>query len=91
MTGQPIAQLLGEFGRERIRTCNTCAWQTCMKKPKGQTTSNYGLGDTAGARYDHLNGFLNDAGAFAEDLFSEGIRALKIRPFDQAAEANDGE
>jgi len=90
VTGQPIAQLLGGFSRERIRTYNTCAGPTYMKKSKGQTMSNYGLSDTAGARYDDLNGFLNDAGALAEDLLSEGITAMKIWPFDAAAEANDG-
>ncbi len=82
--------MLGGFSRERIRTYNTCAGPTYMKKSKGQTTSNYGLSDTAGARYDDLNGFLNDAGALAEDLLSEGITAMKIWPFDAAAEANDG-
>ena len=90
VTGQPIAQLLGGFSRERIRTYNTCAGPTYMKKSKGQTTSNYGLSDTAGARYDDLNRFLNDAGALAEDLLSEGVTAMKIWPFDVAAEANDG-
>jgi galactonate dehydratase len=89
-TGQPIAQLLGGFSRDRIRTYNTCAGPTYMRRSKGQTTGNYGLTDTQGDRWDDLNGFLHRADELAEDLLSEGITAMKIWPFDTAAEANDG-
>jgi L-alanine-DL-glutamate epimerase-like enolase superfamily enzyme len=41
--------------------------------------------------YDDLNGFLNNADELAEDLLAEGITAMKIWPFDLAAEANDGQ
>jgi L-alanine-DL-glutamate epimerase-like enolase superfamily enzyme len=89
-TGQPIAQLLGGFSRERIRTYNTCAGPTYMRRARGQTTGNYGLTDTEGDRWDDLNGFLHRADELAQDLLSEGITAMKIWPFDAAAEANDG-
>lgn len=56
-TGQPVAQLLGGFTRDSIRTYNTCAGNDYIKKNEGQTTKNYGLG--ADDRYDDLNGFLN--------------------------------
>jgi L-alanine-DL-glutamate epimerase-like enolase superfamily enzyme len=89
-TGQPIAQLLGGFSRDRIRTYNTCAGPTYMRRARGQTTGNYGLTDTEGDRWDDLNGFLHRADELAQDLLSEGITAMKIWPFDAAAEANDG-
>ena len=65
-TGQPIAQLLGGFSRQSIRTYNTCAGTEYIKDDKGQTTANYGL--DAGQAYDDLNGFLHRAGELAEEL-----------------------
>ena len=57
-TGQPIAQLLGGFTRDRIKTYNTCAGTDYIKTAKGQRSDNWGLG--AGG-YDDLNGFLHRA------------------------------
>ena len=88
VTGQPIAQLLGGFSRDRIRTYNTCAGASYMRTNKGQLSANWGLG--AAKDYDDLNGFLHRADELAEDLLSEGITAMKIWPFDIAAEKNDG-
>ena len=61
-----------------------------MRKATGQRTSNYGI--TAGERgpYDDLNGFLHRADELAAELLSEGIKAMKIWPFDHAAERTDG-
>lgn len=89
-TGQPVAQLLGGFSRQEIRTYNTCAGNTYMRDAKGQKTVNYGIGGPK-KDYDDLNGFLNNADELAEDLLAEGITAMKIWPFDFAAEANDGQ
>src|SRR5471030_1170465 len=88
-TGQPIAQLLGGFTRPAIRTYNTCAGTTYMRAASGQKTANYGL---SGARheYDDLNAFLTRADDLAEELLSEGVTAMKIWPFDMAAEKSDG-
>ncbi|HLJ71706.1 MAG TPA: enolase C-terminal domain-like protein, partial [Roseiarcus sp.] len=88
-TGQPLAQLLGGFSRPTIRTYNTCAGASYMRTAKGQNTSNWGLG--AAKRYDDLDAFLNRADELAEDLLSEGITAMKIWPFDIAAERNHGQ
>ena len=85
---QPIAQLLGGFSRDKIRTYNTCAGSSYMRTGKGQRSDNWGLG--ADKDLDDLNGFLNRADELAEDLLSEGITAMKIWPFDLAAEASDG-
>jgi galactonate dehydratase len=89
ITGQPLAQLLGGFSRPSIRTYNTCAGTTYMRGNTGQTVANYGLSES-GKDYDDLNAFLHRAGDLAEDLLSEGITAMKIWPFDMAAEKTDG-
>jgi L-alanine-DL-glutamate epimerase-like enolase superfamily enzyme len=90
VTGQPVAQLLGGFTRQEIRTYNTCAGTEYIKKATGQTTANYGL-DKAGAdAYDDLNGFLHRADELAHSLLEEGITAMKIWPFDMAAEKTRG-
>src|SRR5260370_19666755 len=88
-TGQPIAQLLGGLSRERIRTYNTCAGTAYMRDNLGQRTANWGLSAKSGD-YDDLNRFLHRADELAEDLLAEGITAMKIWPFDSAAEASDG-
>jgi L-alanine-DL-glutamate epimerase-like enolase superfamily enzyme len=90
VAGQPLAQLLGGFSRAKIRTYNTCAGGSYMRKAIGQTTSNYGMSAGEGAEYDDLNGFLNRADELAQELLSEGITAMKIWPFDHAAEKTDG-
>lgn len=86
---QPVAQLLGGFTRSSIRTYNTCAGTDYIKKATGQTTANYALGGH-GADYDDLNGFLNVADELALSLREEGITAMKIWPFDIAAEKTGG-
>lgn len=87
-TGLPIAQLLGGFTRKEIRTYNTCAGTEYIKKATGQTTANYGL--SAGKGYNDLNGFLHRADELAQSLLEEGITAMKIWPFDAAAEKSRG-
>lgn len=87
-TGQPIAQLLGGFTRQEIRTYNTCAGTAYMQQG-GQTVANYGLSDGP-RQYADLDAFLNRADDLAEELLSEGITAMKIWPFDMAAEKSRG-
>ncbi len=87
---QPIAQLLGGFTRDSIRTYNTCAGTEYIKKATGQVVANYDLDPSRRAPLDDLNGFMNRAGELAEELLSEGITAMKIWPFDPAAERTRG-
>jgi galactonate dehydratase len=87
-TDQPVAQLLGGFTRDSIRTYNTCAGPGYIKAPTGQATANFGL-DQAGD-WDDLNGFLRCADELAHSLLEDGITAMKIWPFDAAAEASRG-
>jgi galactonate dehydratase len=88
-TNQPIAQLLGGFTRPSIRTYNTCAGTSYMREAKGQETGNYGLGDTRS--FNDLDASLTRSGELAAELLSEGITAMKIWPFDMAAEASNGQ
>ena len=88
-TNQPIAQLLGGFSRPRIRTYNTCAGSGYMRTGNAQLTKNWGIGATRD--YDDLDAFLHRADELAADLLSEGITAMKIWPFDLAAERNEGQ
>jgi len=90
-TGQPIAQLLGGFTRRDIKTYNTCAGTEYIKKATGQTTSNYALKPQAGDSFDDLNAFMNTADELALSLLEDGITAMKIWPFDLAAEKTRGQ
>lgn len=87
-TSQPVAQLLGGFTRPEIRTYNTCAGTDYIKKATGQATENWGL--AAGRGYDDLDAFLHRADELAHSLLEEGITAMKIWPFDGAAERSRG-
>jgi L-alanine-DL-glutamate epimerase-like enolase superfamily enzyme len=89
VTGQPIAQLLGGFSRDTIRTYNTCAGTSYMKEG-GQTVANYGLSGER-TEYADLDAFLHRADDLAEELLAEGITAMKIWPFDEAAEKTGGQ
>ena len=90
-TGQPIAQLLGGFSRQDIRTYNTCAGVEYIKKANGQSTSNYALHSGSQSEYDDLNAFMDRADELALSLLDEGITAMKIWPFDLAAEKTRGQ
>src|ERR1700722_3467180 len=78
--GQPIAQLLGGFSRDKIRTYNTCAGTQYIRGPNDARVSNWGLAGSRQGGYDDLNGFLERADELAFELLSEGITALKIWP-----------
>jgi L-alanine-DL-glutamate epimerase-like enolase superfamily enzyme len=88
LTNQPIAQLLGGFTRPDIRTYNTCAGTDYMKDG-GQRVANYGI-ETGRNQYADLDAFLHRADDLAEELLADGITAMKIWPFDMAAEKNGG-
>ncbi len=90
VTGQPIAQLLGGFARREIKTYNTCAGAGYMSSGKGQSTANYQISEMPRGDYDDLNGFMFRADELAEELLAEGITAMKIWPFDLAAERTGG-
>lgn len=89
-SGQPIHQLLGGAVRDDIRVYNTCAGYQYVRSKPVQGTANFGLGGNEGP-YEDLEAFLNTADELAESLLEMGITAMKIWPFDFAAEASSGQ
>ena len=88
--GRPIVDLLGGRTRPFIRTYNTCAGTHYVRGPNAQRVANWGLGVGADKPLDDLNAFLTRADELAADLLDEGITAMKIWPFDPAAEKTNG-
>ncbi|HTE63503.1 MAG TPA: mandelate racemase/muconate lactonizing enzyme family protein, partial [Solirubrobacteraceae bacterium] len=84
--------LLGGATRETIPVYNTCAGYHYVRTQPVQSVANWGLPDGNGpaGAYEDLEGFLTRAGDVAESLLEQGIRAMKIWPFDLYAEASQG-
>ncbi len=92
--GKPLVQMLGGWTRDRVRTYNTCAGHRYMRKAETQSTKNWGLAAQSSPTvtgFDDLNDFLTRADELAESLLAEGITAMKIWPFDSAAEKTKGQ
>jgi galactonate dehydratase len=96
--GMPVRVALGGESRNSIRIYNTCAGYQYVRSTTNQSTSNWGLSENTAkggvnnnGPYEDLQGFLNHADELALSLQSEGITAMKIWPFDPAAEASDGQ
>ena len=88
----PVHTALGGKSRDAIRIYNTCAGYQYIRSATNQTSSNWGLGSVnPQGPYEDLQGFLHNAGELAESLLSEGVTAMKIWPFDPAAEASHGQ
>ena len=89
----PVHTALGGKSRDSIRIYNTCAGYQYVRSATNQTTSNWGLGNVSKNQgpYEDLQGFLNNAGELAQSLLSEGVTAMKIWPFDMAAEKSHGQ
>lgn len=87
---QPVHQLLGGASRDDIRVYNTCAGYQYVRNRPVQGTENFGIGAEKGP-YEDLDAFLNRADELAHSLLEMGIDAMKIWPFDYAAEASQGQ
>jgi L-alanine-DL-glutamate epimerase-like enolase superfamily enzyme len=85
----PLCDLLGGRVRENIKVYNTCAGYSYVQTKPTQGTSNFGLDATKG-QYEDLDAFLHRADELAHSLLEMGISAMKIWPFDYAAEASSG-
>jgi galactonate dehydratase len=88
--GMPVHTALGGKSRDSIRIYNTCAGYQYIRSNANQTSANWGLASAQGP-YEDLQGFLHHADELAHSLLSEGITAMKIWPFDPAAEASHGQ
>ena len=87
--GLPLCDLLGGRVRERIKVYNTCAGYSYVQTRATQGTANFGLDATKG-QYEDLDAFLHRADELALSLLEQGITAMKIWPFDYAAERSSG-
>lgn len=85
----PLCDLLGGRVRETIKVYNTCAGYSYVQTKPTQGTANFGLDATKG-QYEDLDAFLNRPDELAHSLLEMGISAMKIWPFDYAAEASSG-
>jgi len=88
-TNLPLCDLLGGRVREKIKVYNTCAGYSYVQTKPTQGTANFGLDATKG-QYEDLDAFLHRADELAHSLLEMGISAMKIWPFDYAAEASSG-
>jgi galactonate dehydratase len=89
-TGQPLYQCLGGLSHERVRIYNTCAGYRYVRGAIGQKTDNWGLDSKSEGPYEDLDAFLHHADELAHSLLEQGVTAMKIWPFDFAAEATEG-
>ncbi|HEY3686915.1 MAG TPA: mandelate racemase/muconate lactonizing enzyme family protein [Streptosporangiaceae bacterium] len=89
-SGLPLCELLGGPVRTRLPVYNTCAGPGYVKGSTRQVAANWGLPDGAPDPLDDLYAFLNDPARLARELYDEGLRAMKVWPFDPAAEATGG-
>ncbi len=88
--GLPLCDLLGGRVRDRIKVYNTCAGYSYVQTKVTQGTDNFGL-DAVTGDYEDLDAFLNRADELAQSLLEMDITAMKIWPFDYAAEATQGQ
>jgi L-alanine-DL-glutamate epimerase-like enolase superfamily enzyme len=94
--GEPVWRLLGGRTHESVPVYNTCAGYGHMRATKRhalfERTEDWSLQakDTAEGPYEDLLAWRFNADKLAESLLSEGIAAMKIWPFDVAAEASNG-
>ena len=85
----PLCDLLGGRVRDQIKVYNTCAGYSYVQTKPTQGTANFGLDATKGAVRGprRLPQSRRRAGPA---LLEMGIDAMKIWPFDYAAEASSG-
>ncbi|MBV8566078.1 MAG: mandelate racemase/muconate lactonizing enzyme family protein [Methylobacteriaceae bacterium] len=94
--GEPVWRLLGGRTHETVPIYNTCAGYRHIRATKRnalfERTEDWSLRPEAAGEgpYEDLLAFRFNADKLAESLLGEGIKAMKIWPFDVAAEASNG-
>ncbi|MBM3839950.1 MAG: mandelate racemase/muconate lactonizing enzyme family protein [Verrucomicrobia bacterium] len=92
---QPIHQLLGGAVRDRVPIYNTCADSHYVRKnldrylEKNPARAKKATGKTR-STYEDLDAFTHRADELAQSLLAEGIRGMKIWPFDPFADKSGG-
>lgn len=85
--GMPLVDLLGGAVHDAVDVYNTCAGPGYVSTSTRQESGNWG--QRAG-RYEDLHAFLYRPAELARELWDEGLRGMKIWPFDTAAERTIG-
>jgi L-alanine-DL-glutamate epimerase-like enolase superfamily enzyme len=94
--GEPVWRLLGGRTHDSVPVYNTCAGYGHIRATRRnalfERTEDWSLkaGDMAEGPYEDLLAWRFNADKLAESLLGEGIAAMKIWPFDVAAEASNG-
>jgi galactonate dehydratase len=90
-SGLSVSALLGGPVRRELPVYNTCAGPSYVQEEPRQVVANWGLpAEGEARRYEDLDAFLHRPGILARELLREGFRAMKVWPFDPAAEASLG-
>jgi galactonate dehydratase len=93
---EPVWRLLGGKTNSSVPVYNTCAGYSHVRATKRnalfERTEDWSLkpGEMNEGPYEDLLAWRYDAGGLARSLLGEGIGAMKIWPFDVAAEASRG-
>ncbi len=92
-SGQPLGRLLGGPISSSMRVYNTCAGYDYVKAEGQQASTNWGLPGATSATgpYEDLEGFLSRPAELTRSLLDEGYTAMKVWPFDAAAERSRGQ
>jgi L-alanine-DL-glutamate epimerase-like enolase superfamily enzyme len=94
--GEPVWRLMGGRTHQSVPVYNTCAGYGHIRATRRnalfERTEDWSLkpGDMAEGPYEDLLAWRYNAGDLAKSLLSEGIGAMKIWPFDIAAETSNG-
>jgi L-alanine-DL-glutamate epimerase-like enolase superfamily enzyme len=87
---QPVYQMLGGRCFDKIRVYNTCAgYKYTRSRDITLVSGSWNIARDSGP-YEDLDGFMNKPAALAHSLLESGITAMKIWPFDPAAQENHG-
>jgi galactonate dehydratase len=87
--GQPIHQLLGGLCTDKVRVYNTCAGYRYVRGRNIRPVDTWNQSEREGP-YEDLSAFMSRADVLAESLLEQGITAMKIWPFDPAAQETGG-
>lgn len=88
--GTSLATMLGGPVVRDVPVYNTCAGPSYVRRTVEVSPSNWGI-DEAPGDYEDLSAFLHRPEALARSLLNQGIRGMKIWPFDPAAMRSSGQ